>query len=174
MGAINKEKLKKIKNIPLEGSPTKCCPICGGFPELIENDLGAYYDGYPGDFNYKCKCSKCGIIETEEHSTLYEPGNKNERRNNAKKKIANEWNETVDLINDLITKTRAEFSEEKTFITGTARLSTEPPVTYTICPYCKGHHTEQLYGTAILSTEKNDFCSHYRCLDCGKEFDMKF
>lgn len=62
----------------------------------------------------------------------------------------------------------------KTVITGTARKSTEPPMTYPICPHCNGHHTEKLYGTANLSSERNDFCSHYKCLDCGKEFDKKF
>ena len=112
MSAINKERLKEIKNMTLEGIPVKRCPICGGFPELIETDLGAYHDGYPGDFAYKYSCSKCGIIETENYSTVYESGDKNERRNIAKKKVANEWNETVDLINDLIDKTRSKTQEE--------------------------------------------------------------
>ena len=70
-----------------------------------------------------------------------------------------------ELVNDFMAKT---------VITGTARKSTEPPVTYPICPHCNGHHTEQLYGTATLSNERNDFCSHYKCLDCGKEFDKEF
>lgn len=113
MGAINKEKLKEIKNMTLEGVPVKRCPICGGFPELIEHDLGEDYDGYPGDFDYKYRCSKCGVVETEIYSTLYENGGKKERQSTAKKKIANEWNETVDLINNLITKTRAEATAEK-------------------------------------------------------------
>ena len=62
----------------------------------------------------------------------------------------------------------------KTVITGTARKSTEPPITTAICPHCNGHHTEKLYETATLSSERNDFCLHYKCLDCGKEFDKKF
>ena len=63
-------------------------------------------------------------------------------------------------------------------ITGTARKSTEPPITYPICPHCNGHHTKQLYGTATCASEnngyRNNLCLHYKCLDCGVEFDKEF
>lgn len=39
MSVINKEKLKEIKNMTLEGIRVKRCPICGSFPELIEDEL---------------------------------------------------------------------------------------------------------------------------------------
>jgi len=61
----------------------------------------------------------------------------------------------------------------KTVITGTARRSTEPPITCPICPHCNGHHTEQLYGSANLTVDRSDLDLHYKCLDCGKEFDKK-
>lgn len=62
----------------------------------------------------------------------------------------------------------------KTVITGTARKSTEPPITTAICPHCNGHHTKQLYGTGTCTNDRTDICLHYICLDCGKEFDKEF
>lgn len=73
--------------------------------------------------------------------------------------------------NNKIVDDDGEFKE--TIITGTIRTSNEP-ATYPICPHCNGHHTKQLFGTGTSTSDKNEYSLHFKCLDCGKEFDKEF
>lgn len=41
------------------------------------------------------------------------------------------------------------------------------------CPYCGSNNVQYMYGTALLTTNKNQFSCHYLCKDCHKEFDVQ-
>ena len=141
----NKKELKNIK-----------CPHCGASYYSINYGITTligwtpvYKDGVqvnqdPNKTSVNCTCCNCG----KEFS--YTEGEEVRRPATEEEKV-----------------------EKEAVITGTIRTSSEPQA-YPICPHCNGHHTEQLYGTATLSSERNDFCLHYKCLDCNKEFDKEF
>lgn len=40
------------------------------------------------------------------------------------------------------------------------------------CPYCCSIDVQYMYGTALLSTERNEVSRHYICKNCHKEFDV--
>lgn len=51
---------------------------------------------------------------------------------------------------------------------------TEPTIgpIITTCPYCGSKNVQYMYGTATLTTNKNQMSCHYICEDCHKEFDV--
>ena len=81
----------------------KACPICGAAPKLVSVDLGRpNWHGYPGCVEVHLECSGCGIIKAGSYDTIYDEYDK------AKDKATKDWNEVVDYINELITKTHKE------------------------------------------------------------------
>ena len=86
--------------------------------------------------------------------------------------ICDDCKEAVEWAKKVMTAAKKQ-CEGNLYMTETARLSTALPVTYPICQHCNGHHTEQIYETAIVSTDEPVFYLHYKCLDCGKDFYKK-
>lgn len=97
MGTVDKLKERMNKNAITEGA--KQCPICGASPALDKRSLDfGNGHGYPGCHAYQYKCSKCGIIKSEE---TYDIGD-DEEELTAEQRALKDWNETVDYINSLI------------------------------------------------------------------------
>jgi len=100
------EKLKaKVQTTGNRHILIKTCPICGAYPHLIENDLDrGNGHGYPGCFLYWYECPSCGLLKSEARGS--DIHDKNRTKETAVQDAAEDWNELVDYINDLIDKTR--------------------------------------------------------------------
>lgn len=95
----------RIKERMNKGAITKACPICGSAPKLHKWDLGyGNGHGYPGNNAMYYECSGCGIIKAGETNDIYDE----EGQPTAEQRAAQDWNEVVDYVNDLINKTHME------------------------------------------------------------------
>ena len=95
MGTVDmiKERMNKVK----------ACPICGSAPVLKRDSLDrGNGHGYPGCYDMHYECAGCGIIKGGETTDIYDkPGEPT-----AEQRAAQDWNEIVDYVNELIENKR--------------------------------------------------------------------
>lgn len=95
--------ITELKERMSKGLMVKPCPICGAAPVLRKYDLDrGNGHGYPGYYDYQLECSGCGIIEGARTTDLYD----DKQKLTAEQRAVQDWNETVDFVNELIDKTR--------------------------------------------------------------------
>jgi len=84
---------KKIKS----SVPISCCPICGSYPILKEEDMG--HDnghGYPGHTAYTLSCDYCEIFPSVTTDDLRFDEDR------AMPELVAEWNDNVVFVEELI------------------------------------------------------------------------